>query len=69
MTGKKVNDLTGNDIFKGDVPPPSTEKHLSTTKLRGITGSNIFADGKDLIRERVCGNHKTPGSKGSIALV
>ena len=53
ITGKKVNDLTGNDIFKGDAPPASAEKHLSTAKLKEITGSNIFADGKEPIRERV----------------
>nr|ACN36730.1 unknown [Zea mays] len=69
ITGKKVNDLTGNDIFKGDVPPASAEKHLSTAKLKEITGSNIFADGKEPIRERVGGNRKPPGGESSIALI
>lgn len=69
ITGKKVNDLTGNDIFKGDAPPASAEKHLSTAKLKEITGSNIFADGKEPIRERVGGNRKPPGGESSIALI
>ncbi|WVZ57154.1 hypothetical protein U9M48_007575 [Paspalum notatum var. saurae] len=69
ITGKKVNDLTGNDIFKGDAPPASAEKHLSTAKLKEITGSNIFADGKEPTRERVGGNRKPPGGESSIALV
>ncbi|CAL4914681.1 unnamed protein product [Urochloa decumbens] len=69
ITGKKVNDLSGNDIFKGDVPPASAEKHLSTAKLKEITGSNIFADGKEPTRERVGGNRKPPGGESSIALI
>ncbi|KAJ1296804.1 hypothetical protein BS78_01G330700 [Paspalum vaginatum] len=69
ITGKKVNDLSGNDIFKGDAPSASTEKHLSTAKLKEITGSNIFADGKEPTRERVGGNRKPPGGESSIALV
>ncbi|RLN39234.1 uncharacterized protein C2845_PM01G16840 [Panicum miliaceum] len=69
ITGKKVNDLSGNDIFKGDAPPASAEKHLSTAKLKEITGSNIFADGKEPTRERTGGNRKPPGGESSIALV
>ncbi|KAG2540358.1 hypothetical protein PVAP13_9NG550400 [Panicum virgatum] len=69
ITGKKFNDLSGNDIFKGDAPPASAEKHLSTTKLKEITGSNIFADGKEPTREHPSGNRKPPGGESSIALV
>ncbi|TVU46786.1 hypothetical protein EJB05_06347 [Eragrostis curvula] len=69
ITGKKFTDLTGNDIFKGDATPASVEKHLSTLKLKEITGSNIFADGKEPTRERVGGNRKPPGGESSIALV
>lgn len=69
ITGKKFNDLSGNDIFKGDAPPASAEKHLSTAKLKEITGSNIFADGKEPTREHPSGNRKPPGGESSIALV
>ncbi|KAL6594038.1 hypothetical protein ACP70R_048939 [Stipagrostis hirtigluma subsp. patula] len=69
ITGKKFTDLTGNDIFKGDGVPASAEKHLSTAKLKEITGSNIFADGKEPTRERVGGHRKPPGGESSIALV
>ncbi|CAN6306428.1 unnamed protein product, partial [Urochloa humidicola] len=69
ITGKKVNDLSGNNIFKGDEPPASAEKHLSTAKLKEITGSNIFADGKEPSREHVGGNRKPPGGVSSIALI
>jgi len=69
ITGKKFNDLSGNDIFKGDAPPASAEKHLSTAKLKEITGSNIFADGKEPSCERPSGNRKPPGGESSIALV
>jgi hypothetical protein len=70
ITGKKFTDLTGNDIFKGDATPASVEKHLSTLKLKEITGSNIFADGgKEPARERAAGNRKPPGGESSITLV
>ncbi|XP_062211437.1 uncharacterized protein LOC133912615 isoform X2 [Phragmites australis] len=69
ITGKKFTDLTGNNIFKGDAPPGSAEKHLSTAKLKEITGSNIFADGKDRTPERVGGHRKPPGGESTIALV
>ncbi|KAL6878411.1 hypothetical protein ACP4OV_012581 [Aristida adscensionis] len=69
ITGKKFTDLTGNDIFKGDAVPASSEKHLSTAKLKEITGSNIFADGKEPSRERPSGNRKPPGGESSITLV
>src|ERR1044072_7609790 len=41
---QKFAELSGNDIFRGEVPPSSAEKSLSGAKLREITGSNIFAD-------------------------
>jgi hypothetical protein len=69
ITGKKFNDLTGNDIFKGDAAPASVEKHLSTLKLKEMTGSNIFADGQEPTQERVGGNRKPPGGVSSITLV
>ncbi|RLN08652.1 hypothetical protein C2845_PM11G17810 [Panicum miliaceum] len=43
---KKFSNLTGNGIFKGDAVPGMAEKHLSTAKLKEMTGSDIFADGK-----------------------
>lgn len=73
-TAKKIHnqkfaELTGNDIFKGDVPPGSAEKPLSTAKLREISGSNIFADGKAESRDYLGGVRKPPGGESSIALV
>lgn len=71
-TSKKIPDqkfaeLSGNDIFKGDTPPAS-DKQLSSAKLREMSGSNIFADGK--VESRVClGARKPPGGDSSIALV
>ncbi|KAL4271274.1 hypothetical protein GQ457_13G009900 [Hibiscus cannabinus] len=70
-TAKKLHDqkfaeLSGNDIFKGDVPPGSAEKPLSAAKLREMSGSNIFADGKV---EYYGGVRKPPGGESSIALV
>ena len=72
-TTKKIHDqkfaeLTGNDIFKGDVPPGSAEKPLSVAKLREMNGSNIFADGK--VKSRGMGGvRKPPGGESSIALI
>lgn len=72
-TTKKIHDqkfaeLTGNDIFKGDVPPGSAEKPLSVAKLREMSGSNIFADGK--VKSRGMGGvRKPPGGESSIALI
>jgi hypothetical protein len=61
--------LSGNDIFKGDVPPSSGEKPLSTAKLREISGNDIFADGKAESRDYLGGVRKPPGGESSIALV
>eukprot|EP00262_Sarcandra_glabra_P008645 TRINITY_DN22247_c0_g1_i1.p1 TRINITY_DN22247_c0_g1~~TRINITY_DN22247_c0_g1_i1.p1 ORF type:complete len:311 (+),score=59.45 TRINITY_DN22247_c0_g1_i1:113-1045(+) len=66
---QKVAELTGNDIFKGDVPPGSAEKPLSVAKLREMSGSNIFADGKAASRDYLGGVRKPPGGESSIALV
>ncbi|XP_038687895.1 uncharacterized protein LOC119987158 isoform X2 [Tripterygium wilfordii] len=73
-TSKKIHnqkfaELTGNDIFKGDVPPGSAEKPLSTAKLREISGNDIFADGKAESRDYFGGVRKPPGGESSIALV
>ncbi|KAJ7945401.1 Alpha-ketoglutarate-dependent dioxygenase alkB-like protein 2 [Quillaja saponaria] len=73
-TAKKIHDqkfaeLTGNDIFKGDIPPGSAEKPLSRAKLREMSGSNIFADGKAESRDYLGGVRKPPGGASSIALV
>ncbi|KAF7829928.1 plant/F14D7-9 protein [Senna tora] len=73
-TAKKINhqkftDLSGNDIFKGDAPPSSAEKPLSVAKLREMSGSNIFADGKVESRDYLGGIRKPPGGESSIALV
>ncbi|KAF5458148.1 hypothetical protein F2P56_022203 [Juglans regia] len=73
-TAKKIHnqkfaELTGNDIFKGDVPPGSTEKPLSTAKLREMSGNDIFADGKAKSRDYLGGVRQPPGGESSIALV
>ncbi|OUZ99311.1 protein of unknown function DUF4057 [Macleaya cordata] len=66
---QKFQELTGNDIFKGDVPPGSAEKPLSVAKLREMSGSDIFADGKASSRDYLGGVRKPPGGESSIALV
>ncbi|KAF9623772.1 hypothetical protein IFM89_005279 [Coptis chinensis] len=66
---QKFQELTGNDIFKGDAPPGSAEKPLSVAKLREISGSDIFADGKAANRDYLGGVRKPPGGESSIALV
>ncbi|CAI0446180.1 unnamed protein product [Linum tenue] len=66
---KKFSELSGNDIFKGDVPPSSAEKPISNAKLREISGNNIFADGKAEHRDYFGGVRKPPGGESSIALV
>ncbi|KAM1247907.1 hypothetical protein TB2_043918 [Malus domestica] len=66
---KKFSELSGNDIFKGNVPPSSAEKPLSSAKLREMSGSNIFADGKKEARDYLGGVRKPPGGESSIALV
>lgn len=73
-TAKKIHnqkfaELTGNDIFKGDAPPGSAEKPLSVAKLREMSGSDIFADGKAASRDYLGGVRKPPGGESSIALV
>ncbi|XP_043721589.1 uncharacterized protein LOC122669033 isoform X2 [Telopea speciosissima] len=66
---QKFQELSGNDIFKGDAPPGSAEKSLSTAKLREMSGSDIFADGKAANRDYLGGVRKPPGGESSIALV
>ncbi|XWS23878.1 hypothetical protein CRYUN_Cryun28dG0053200 [Craigia yunnanensis] len=66
---QKFTELSGNDIFKGDVPPGSAEKPLSAAKMREMNGSNIFADGKVESRDYLGGVRKPPGGESSIALV
>uniref|UniRef100_A0ACD5WSB5 Uncharacterized protein n=1 Tax=Avena sativa TaxID=4498 RepID=A0ACD5WSB5_AVESA len=71
---KKFNDLTGNGIFKGDAggaeaTPGTAEKQLSDAKLKEMSGSNIFADGKAPSRDFLGGIRKPPGGESSIALV
>lgn len=73
-TAKKIHnqkfaELSGNDIFKGDVPPGSAEKPLSAAKLQEMSGSNIFADGKVESRDYFGGVRKPPGGESSISLV
>ncbi|XP_061350099.1 uncharacterized protein LOC133295307 isoform X2 [Gastrolobium bilobum] len=73
-TAKKIYDqkfveLSGNNIFKGEAPNSSAEKSLSGAKLREMSGSNIFADGKVESREYLGGIRKPPGGESSIALV
>lgn len=66
---QKFSELSGNDIFKGDVPPSSAEKPLSVAKLREMSGSDIFSDGKVESRDYLGGVRKPPGGESSIALV
>ncbi|RDX73531.1 hypothetical protein CR513_46844, partial [Mucuna pruriens] len=66
---QKLADLTGNNIFKGDVPAGSPEKTLSRAKLREMAGSDIFADGKTKTRDYLRGARKPPGGGSSIALL
>ena len=66
---QKFAELSGNNIFKGDIPPGSAEKSLSVAKLREMNGSNIFADGKAESRDYLGGVRKPPGGESSIALV
>ncbi|KAF9682528.1 hypothetical protein SADUNF_Sadunf05G0118300 [Salix dunnii] len=66
---QKFNELSGNDIFKGDAPPSSAEKPLSVAKLQEMSGNDIFADGKVESRDFLGGVRKPPGGESSIALV
>uniref|UniRef100_A0A5B7A3L6 DUF4057 domain-containing protein n=1 Tax=Davidia involucrata TaxID=16924 RepID=A0A5B7A3L6_DAVIN len=73
-TAKKIHnqkfaELTGNGIFKGEVPPGSAEKPLSVAKLREMSGSDIFADGKVESRDYLRGVRQPPGGDSSISLV
>ncbi|XP_027363728.1 uncharacterized protein LOC113871127 isoform X1 [Abrus precatorius] len=73
-TSKKIHDqkfaeLTGNNIFKGDVPVGSAEKPLSRAKLKEMAGSDIFADGKAETRDCIRGARRPPGGGSSIALL
>lgn len=65
----KFAEMTGNDIFKGDVPPNSAEKPMSMAKLKEMSGSNIFADGKAASRDSLGGVRQAPGGNSSIALI
>ncbi|VFQ78981.1 unnamed protein product [Cuscuta campestris] len=69
IPNQKLAELSGNGIFKGDTPPTSADKHLSSAKLREMSGSNIFADGKVESRDYYGGVRKPPGGSSSIALV
>ncbi|XVF15177.1 hypothetical protein REPUB_Repub09cG0128000 [Reevesia pubescens] len=66
---QKFQELTGNDIFKGDVPPGSAEKPQSRAKQREMSGNNIFTDGKVESRDYLRGARQPPGGDSSIALV
>ncbi|XP_021900779.1 uncharacterized protein LOC110816771 [Carica papaya] len=66
---QKFAELSGNNIFKGDVPATSAEKPLSRAKLQEMSGSDIFADGKVESRDYLGGVRKPPGGESSIALV
>lgn len=70
LHNQKFQELTGNDIFKGDATPGSTEKPLSKAKLREMSGSNIFSEGERVEpRDYFGGVRKPPGGESSIALV
>ncbi|CAA0840448.1 Unknown protein [Striga hermonthica] len=68
---QKFSELLGNNIFKGDGvgPTASAEKPMSSAKLREMSGSNIFADGKSESRDYFGGVRKPPGGESSIALI
>lgn len=66
---QKYADLTGNNVFMGDVPAGSPEKHSSRAKLREMAGNDIFADGKAETRDYIRGARRPPGGGSSIALV
>ncbi|KAK8710928.1 hypothetical protein V6N13_146237 [Hibiscus sabdariffa] len=65
----KFQELTGNGIFKGDVPSGSAEKPLSRAKVQEMSGNDIFSDGKAESRDYFGGVRKPPGGDSSIALV
>ncbi|KAJ0975061.1 hypothetical protein J5N97_017026 [Dioscorea zingiberensis] len=66
---QKFQDLSGNDIFKEDTLPGSADnKTLSPAKLKEMSGSDIFADGKAATRDYLGGVRKPPGGGSSITL-
>ncbi|XP_062215448.1 uncharacterized protein LOC133916003 [Phragmites australis] len=69
ITSNKSTDLTGDANLVGDSAPASTEKQLSSAKLKEITGSNIFADGKAPTGERAGRTRQPPGGDSTISLV
>lgn len=66
---QKYADLTGNNVFMGDAPAGSPEKHSSRAKLREMAGNDIFADAKAETRDYIRGARRPPGGGSSIALV
>ncbi|KAE8682196.1 pentatricopeptide repeat-containing protein [Hibiscus syriacus] len=66
---QKFAELSGNDIFKGDVPPGSAETPTSAAKLREMSSSNIFADEKVQSRDYLGSVRKPTGGETRIALV
>ncbi|KAI4366574.1 hypothetical protein MLD38_022435 [Melastoma candidum] len=66
---KKFSELSGNNIFKGDEPPSSAEKPLSSAKQREMSGNDIFKDEKVQPRDYFGGVRKPPGGHSSISLV
>ncbi|PIN14616.1 hypothetical protein CDL12_12748 [Handroanthus impetiginosus] len=69
IPNQKFSELSGNNIFKGDAPPASAEKPLSSAKLQEMSSSNIFADGKVESCDYFGGVQKPPVGESSIALV
>ncbi|KAL2343054.1 hypothetical protein Fmac_004339 [Flemingia macrophylla] len=67
---QKYADLTGNNIFEGDIPAGSPERPSSSSraKLREMAGNDIFADGKAETREYIR-SRRPPNGGGRIALV
>ncbi|MCO5610943.1 hypothetical protein L7F22_065189 [Adiantum nelumboides] len=65
----EVAEFCGNNIFKGDSYSLVSDKSLSAAKRKEITGSNIFADEKPVLREHVSGIRKPPGGGSSLTLV
>ncbi|XP_073275050.1 uncharacterized protein [Primulina huaijiensis] len=65
----KLAELTGTGMFRGDVPPGYAEKPSSEAKLKEMSGSNIFEDGKFEWRDYFGGVRKPPGGESKIALV
>ncbi|KAH7652750.1 DNA oxidative demethylase protein [Dioscorea alata] len=68
---QKFQDLFGNNIFKEEDAPSSalTDKTLSPAKLKEMSGSDIFADGKAATRDYLGGVRKPPGGGSSLTLL